>query len=278
MSFKYTVLICLTIIFTGCGNIKIMCPSEGVRDAINVYLAKYHDSECYEILFEEIDENIYVSISGRPKMSKGCNIYRSKFGNVKIRVEYCNGFRKSYERYTGDNCILEPFKYDKTEYSGYDFSSLAFCLVDSGIAIPVDSNYKGFTIITDSNIICNASINTCLNNFINNNVAYLYIVDFSRYNKEKIIEFSVSQKYERKRTDYYFFRQGRLICIYGLDSNLKRLFFNEGLIKFKKNIPGYLPSRDNRSFLSEDYIEENGILKKQEASTKSFEPPKEKRE
>lgn len=273
MSFNCSFLFYAIILLMSCNLSPSIDPSPGLRRAMDNFISENHEGNCYSMVFSTIGNNCIVQLSEKPNEKGAYNIYKSKIGYVKFSIEYCNGEESIYRYYIGNHCHLMQYKYDESMYSGYDFPVVAFCLKDSNCVIPINSNYNETPIIKDYNVISNRSLNQTLNKYMNDNVSFLYILDFSRYDKENVITLSLSLKFNKEKTKYYFFRQGRLVCIYNLTPKAKKEFFGDGLYKFEHCINGYQSCSKDHLELNKDYKVINGILEEQIVEYHYFEAP-----
>lgn len=110
--------------------------------------------------------------------------------------------------------------------------------------VEVDSVYSCSEIkwerASDTNVINSPKLNKILNDYINDNYHIFYAIRFNKIGREYFISINGAFAYDDRMIDGYFYRNGHLVVLYGMENlPYQDLIVTSKILRFHESIDNY---------------------------------------
>lgn len=247
--------------------------SLSLSTVVDSFISKHPSWDVIELIASKLDGHDLLFIVGEPtyfpEFIDGYCIYKNRLLTYyqTDSLDRSSLIETTYmQRYNGD---IENYKDTYKFPCNSEPSQEIYVIKNNNELVLVDDSVKlkfNRKLTKGNNVIKNKELNEFINSYIYNKIDVLYELRFSIKDNKQYVIFRSFSNYDKEKYDGYFYRNGSLIVLYGVN-NAKGLIDNTWIKKGKYGIPNARHIDINDNWRSYPYpkkfeILPNGQLKK----------------
>lgn len=247
--------------------------SLSLSTVVDSFISKHPSWDVIELIASKLDGHDLLFIVGEPtyfpEFIDGYCIYKNRLLTYyqTDSLDRSSLIDTTYmQRYNGD---IENYKDTYKFPCNSEPSQEIYVIKNNNELVLVDDSVKlkfNRKLTKGNNVIKNKELNEFINSYIYNKIDVLYELRFSIKDNKQYVIFRSFSNYDKEKYDGYFYRNGSLIVLYGVN-NAKGLIDNTWIKKGKYGIPNARHIDINDNWRNYPYpkkfeILPNGQLKK----------------
>lgn len=217
--------------------------SLSLSTVVDSFISKHPSWDVIELIASKLDGHDLLFIVGEPtyfpEFIDGYCIYKNRLLTYyqTDSLDRSSLIDTTYmQRYNGD---IENYKDTYKFPCNSEPSQEIYVIKNNNELVLVDDSVKlkfNRKLTKGNNVIKNKELNEFINSYIYNKIDVLYELRFSIKDNKQYVIFRSFSNYDKEKYDGYFYRNGSLIVLYGVN-NAKGLIDNTWIKKGKYGIP-----------------------------------------